>query len=233
MTSHFFAPLLALVIFCQPLSAQELTVGDSLAIFRLKRAHWYAKKYNDPLVARTLLYQIHAINPRDLSSLDSLAVSYFEYQNYSSAALLTRDLVSFSPDDTLALEIAARSFLALGVKDKALDYLESLHLKNDSPKLLYDIAYVQYELGRVEQARGSSEILLGHPELDSKEVILSTENGSSQAIPLKAAVYRLMSKLAEGDSDKQKARELMGKALEIAPDFAAATKELEELGKDP
>ena len=72
-----------------------------------------AKKYNDPAVTRMALYNLYALNP-SIAILDSLALMYYENQQYASAALTAQDAASYNPNDLLANEIAAVSFDNLG-----------------------------------------------------------------------------------------------------------------------
>ncbi|MDH5609334.1 MAG: hypothetical protein OEY56_07620 [Cyclobacteriaceae bacterium] len=188
-----------------------------------------AKKYNDATMVKTALYNILSIYPSNTNILDSLALMYFDYQQYASAALVSADIVKMYPDDLLATEIAAISFEQLGVKDRALKYYEKLYLGNNSLALLYQISFMQYSLKRITEAEVNLDLLTGNAESENFTLIFPTTANDSQDVSLRAAAFRLRALIESEKGNKQAAKDLLKKALEIQPDFQVAKTELAKL----
>ena len=93
--------------------AQDKIVADTLLPMDFQRQifiYGAAKKYNDKMMQITTLYNLLSYNPNNSNILDSIALAYFEGQQYVSAALVSIDAVSLNPKDELGAEIAALSF---------------------------------------------------------------------------------------------------------------------------
>jgi tetratricopeptide (TPR) repeat protein len=189
-----------------------------------------AKKYNDPDMAKSAIYNILSYNPRNVTLLDSLALLYFEYQQYASAALVSQDIVKINPKDMLANEIAALSFDNLGVKSKALPFYETLWLKDNNINILYRMAFIQYELNRLNEAITSADILLENEQTGKEAMVFPTGEGQKQQqVSMMAAVYRLKGMIREAQGEPESAKENYQKALEIAPDFELVKTALAEM----
>ncbi|MEM7298849.1 MAG: hypothetical protein AAF391_11355, partial [Bacteroidota bacterium] len=89
--------------------SQETAQGDTIPWELRKQAFIYnsAEMFNDPLVARIAIYNLLAENPGNLPLYDTLALSYLQYQQYASAALVAQRVLEINPDDLFAVEIAA------------------------------------------------------------------------------------------------------------------------------
>ena len=72
--------------------SQEIAKGDSIPWELRKQSFIYnsAKLFNDPLVARMALYNLLAENPANPALYDSLALSYLQYNQSASAALVAQ-----------------------------------------------------------------------------------------------------------------------------------------------
>ncbi len=225
--------ILALV-FVTHLSAQETSEAqaDTLPPVELQRqifVYSMAKKYGDEDMAKTALYNILSITPGNVGILDSLALMYFQKQSYASAALVSQDIVSISPDNMLATEIAATSFENLGVKDRALPYYEKLYLNNNSLTLLYQIAFMQYELKRYTEANTNIDVIMSNSDAANEKLYFSKSQTETQEIPLTAAIHRLKAMIAIAGGDNSEARVQFNKALEIVPDFEVVKIQLQAL----
>jgi tetratricopeptide (TPR) repeat protein len=188
-----------------------------------------ASKYNDQQMTKVALYNILAINPGNVAILDSLALMYFEYRQYASAVLVSQDILSMNPNNMLATEIAAKSFDNLGVKGRSLPYYEKMYLNNQDIVLLYQIAYMQYDLKRFAEAKVNIDAVLASPQADNKRLYFAKNDQQNQEIPLKAAVYRLQALMNIAQNKTTEARDSYNKALEIAPDFQLVKTELQAL----
>ncbi len=216
-------------------SAYEMkgqAVGDSALSLDLQRQafiYGMSTKYGDKEVAKNALYNILAINPANTNILDSLALMYFQNGEYASSALISQDLLYYEPNNSLALEIAAISFESLGVNDRAVNYYEKLYLANNDLSVLYQTAYLQYQLTRYAESNLNLDIILESADSENDFLTVQVNQISTSQLPMRAGVYRLKGMIAEANDDKTGAREYYTKALELAPDFAVVKRQLEAL----
>ena len=189
-----------------------------------------SKKYADLSVAKNSLYNLLALDPTEVSLLDSLAFMYFEYQQYTSCLLVCLDIVRANPEHIAALEMSAVSYENLGLKDKALTAYESIYLRNSNIYTLYKIANLQLDLRRYGESMTNVNILLEKEETKEAKMPISTQAGSSE-ISLEAAVYNLKGLVELRSDDTEAAKVSFEKALSIEPEFAVAKNNLEDLNK--
>jgi tetratricopeptide (TPR) repeat protein len=90
---------------------------------RNKQVFEMASLFNDAAVARTALYNMIAIDSKNPALLDSLALLYYEFQNYSSAAIVTQAALRANPGNPLMLELSAICYESLGLPDTVRDAL--------------------------------------------------------------------------------------------------------------
>ena len=206
------------------LSYAENDVRKHYGIYHL------AKRYNDPVVARMALYQILVFSPNEKAVLDSLAIEYFQQNNYVSAALVAKDNIEAYKSET-ALEIGAASLSSLGVKDKALEYYEDLALINNSTGTHYQIAFLQYEMKRYEEAKTTLEILMKRPEIDTVNLIFPRQDQSNQEVVMRAALQNLQGLISAAEGNIEEAKGLYLEALKTSPGFEVAQLNLRSLAK--
>lgn len=211
-------------------SAQEMP-ADSIPFELRQQSYIYtmAKKYNDPAAARMALYTLLSYNPVSVPLLDSLAYLFFEYQQYASAAISAQDAISIDPNDKFALEIAAVSFEKLGVKTRSVSYYERLYLATSDFSLLYQIAFLQYELKRHSEALNNINSMIENPKSDEQKLIFPTTDKKGQEVSLKAGAYRLKALVELEQKNPTAAKESLGKALALYPEFEIAKQELAEI----
>ncbi len=220
---------IALKLEAQETSNPVDTAAPPLDFQRQAFIYGMAKKYGDADMTKSALYNILAMNPNNVSILDSLALLYFEYQEYASAAIVSQDIIALNPDDMLATEIAAVSFENLGVKDRALPYYEKLQMSNNNISLLYQIAFIQYELNRLIEAKSNIEIILADPQIENVTLLFSKTQTETQEVPLKAAIHRLNAMIAQSEGNIEEAKNQFNKALEIVPDFEVVKIQMQSL----
>lgn len=213
--------------------SQEIAPGDSIPWELRKQSFIYnsAKLFNDPVIARTALYNLIAENPGNIALYDSLSLLYLQYNQNASAALVAQQSLQINPQNQFAMEIAANGFDNLGVKDRALDYYEKLYLANGDINTLYKIAFLQLELSRFTESNTSLDIITGDPQADVNTIRFPTTDGAGQEVLLKAAAHRVKAMIleAKGDIDGAKAKYL--EVLEMQPGFQIVQQQLRELTK--
>jgi tetratricopeptide (TPR) repeat protein len=189
-----------------------------------------AMRFNDNDVAKDALYDLLVENPGNDSLFLDLAFMYYENQKYPSAILVCQELMARNKNNATAIELAATSFEALNIKDKALQHYETLYLQTNAYPALYKMAFLQYELKRLKECSATSDILLSKKEADELRVSYPTaDNKSSKEYPIKVAVLNLKGLVAKDSGDSAGAKKLFEQALALAPDFAQAKENLSSL----
>ncbi len=220
-----FTVLLAIVISAQAQDSPQNTPEFK----RNKLIFEMASTFNDPSVARMALYNMIAIDSKNPALIDSLALLYFEFQNYASAAIVSQEALRRNPNNPLLLELSAVSYENLGLPDRALNQYESLYLKQSNPITLYKIAFLQFQLKRLVEANTSADILLSKPELKEQKLVFSKSDNTTQQVSMHAAVYNLKGLVAKEQGNTDEAKAMFNKALEITPDFEIALENVQEL----
>jgi tetratricopeptide (TPR) repeat protein len=169
-----------------------------------------------------------AMNPTNTALLDTLALMSYEFQQYTSAALVSQDAAAINPDDALANEIAALSFDNLGLKERAVKYYERMYLQTTDVGVLYRMAFLQYELKRFNEATASVDGLIDSEETKNQKVYFPKEDKTQQEINLLAGAYRLKGMIEKELGNVENAKANLNKALEISPDFEIVKKQLAE-----
>lgn len=231
---------IAAFVFSSALAfAQEDTTPqpDSISYAQMQMNKYYsiyqlANQFNDPAVSRMALYEMLMYTGNQPAILDSLAIAYYSMNQFPSAALVAQENLKLNPDNPTALEIAAISFQNLGVYVKALDNYESLFLKNNDTNTLYQMAFLQYQLKRLKEAKTSSELLLQRKDIDEIKLRFNKADKSQQEVPMRAAVLNLQGLIAKANGDKQKAQELFLEALNVSPGFELVQINIRDLKKE-
>lgn len=190
-----------------------------------------ANQFNDPEVARMSLYHLLIISPNKAAVLDSLALYYYNYQQWSSVALVSKENLKLNPNNQLALELTGVAFENLGIKDQAVEHYEKLFLKNDNSNTLYKVAFLQYDLKRFKESAASVEILLKRQDVDSLKLVFPKQDKTQQEVSMTAAITNLKGLIAKSEGNVAKAKELFLEALKLAPGFEIAQLNLKNADK--
>lgn len=208
---------------------EQKPASDNSATIHYSQIYQRALRYNDISTAKNALYNLVSLYPQNDSLLYSLSVIYFQTQKYASAALVARDVLTLNPNHDGALEVSAVSFEQIGANEQSINAYEQLYLKTDDYQSLYKMAFLQYEMGRLNEALTNADILLNRKETADLTVTFTGANNEPQEYPIKAALYNLKGLIAKSKEEKEKAREYFNQALEIAPEFVLAKENLESL----
>ena len=182
----------------------------------------YAKsiKYNDFVVAKDALYDLLILEPNNTSYLDSLAYMYFEFNQYASAALVSKDVLKRNPNNQMILQVGAKSLDQLGALDQSLKMYQKLYNISDDGFVLYEIIKKQYELKKYDDAMINSELLLGKRIVDGSRVYAKNETGNEIEVPFKAVIKNLQGMIARKKGDEESAKKYFNSALTLAPNYA-------------
>jgi len=193
-----------------------------------KEVYQQAMQNGDYKVATQAVYDILATQTAESVWRDSLALLYVQQKAYPQAIKISEQQTANNPNDTLMLKIQALSYKAIGDTKKSLEAYEKLYPLTQNVYHLYEIATTQYSMIRLQECLITAKAIHQHKGLSDARVNL-TFNKQNQVVPLKAAVYNIQGVVAR-DLDKQaEARTFFEQALKIAPDFALAKGNLEEM----
>jgi tetratricopeptide (TPR) repeat protein len=216
----------------QLVAQQKAPVLDTVELAKKIFIYNASRQYNDPTVSRMALYSLLSENPNNIALRDSLALIYFEQQQYASAALVAQEVVSAVPSDMFAAEIAAISFERLGVKNKALSFYQKLFLDNsDDLNTLYKMAFLQYDLKLFEESANTADQLISHALTKETNLIFPTTDGKGQEVSMEMSALRLKAMIEAAKGNKDKAKELFNQVLKVVPDFELVKQQIAELEK--
>lgn len=214
--------------------SQEMVPGDSIPWELRKQSFIYnsARLFNDPLVARMALYNLISENPGNVALYDSLALSYYQYNQNASAALVAQQALAINPNDMFATEIAANGFDKLGAKDQAITYFETLYLNNNNDiNTLYKVAFLQFETQRYGEANTSLNIIIGDPQSKETSIVFPTTDGNGQEVPLDVSAHRVKAMIEEAQGNTEEAKSMYLEVLKMHPGFQVVQQQLRELTK--
>lgn len=222
--------ILLLFSFCT-VSAFAQTNPKETAEYKLnKEIYNKGIKYNDLGVSKDALFRLIALDPNDVSLLDSLAYLYFENAKYISSIMVCKDILAKNPNSLAAMEMSAVSLQNLGLKEKALEEYETLYLKNNDINTLYQIAFLQFDLKRYNESKTSVNIILENKTLDSLKVVHGTSQKTQQEVPMKASVLNLKGLIDFESGNKEEAKKYFEEALKLAPEFEHPKENLKKVG---
>lgn len=205
------------------------TIDPLLQHFYKKYA--LASRWNDPQVAKDVLYDMIAMNPESDSIIFNLAYFYYENRQYASATLVSQELLARDAKNLDYLELSAASFEALGILDRSLQNYETLFLLSNSTLTLYKIAFMQFDLKRYEESLTNVNILLGKPDIETYDIGFNDSNNKQKDFPMKLAILNLKGLNLQAKGDKAGAKKIFEDIIKETPDFQPAISNLAELNK--
>ena len=218
--------IMILTLIAAGISAQAQSRDEMRQVFA--DSYERALRYNDRFEAKSVLYQLIALEPQNDSLITSLAFLYLEAGQYASCVLACMEALQINPQNEGALEMSGFSYDNLGLKDKALESYEQLFIRTGDFNTLYKMAFLQYDLGSFEQAKTNADILLQRPEIEESTFVVTIADEQKE-FPMKAAVYNLKGLLDQELGDPEAAKSNFETALEVAPDFEMAKNNLADL----
>ncbi len=201
---------------------------DSIAI----KIYQQATRYQDPLTKIYALHQRIAREGASFTLLDTLAQAYFEAGFYKQAIAVVDEILPQQPRNATLTEIKALSYYYLQDLKKAIEAYEALYEITADPLHLYQAVTMQFNLQRYGECQANIDKLLSLPEAAQAQVRITTPDGQTQSVPLRAAAYNVRGVIFRLQKDYTKAKEAFEKALQTAPDFLLAKGNLEDMQKE-
>jgi tetratricopeptide (TPR) repeat protein len=190
------------------------------AIKRAKAKYNASIRFNDFQVAKNAVYDLMVLEPNNHSYLDSLAYIYFEFNQYASAALVSREALKRNPNNQLVLQIGAKSLDQLGALDQSLKMYQKLYTVSDDAYVLYEVIQKQYALKKYDDAMINTELLLGKNIVNGSNVYAKDKDGNEIEVPFKAVILNMQGLIARGKGDEESAKKYFNSALNLAPKYA-------------
>jgi tetratricopeptide (TPR) repeat protein len=229
-----FSTLLLFLVLA-PLTgmAQQSTTSNPKESEEYKRqmmVYNLSKRYNDFTATRTALLNMIAIDPQDKSLLDSLALIYFDFEQYGATAIVTNDALALEPNNLLAMELNAIAYENLGFSEEAITRFQSLYIRQPSLDLLYKIAFLQYESENYNQCRVTIKQLMEDATIDTEKVAYaSTMEGERVEVTMRTAIKFLLGLVEKAEGNTDEAKRLFEEILYEHPNFALVKENLASL----
>jgi tetratricopeptide (TPR) repeat protein len=225
----FLTGILAICFLASDVQAQNEDIQQSNLYRMYQMKYIFASKYNDPDVAKNALYTLLAMDPSDDSLKLRLSAYYFENGQYASSLFSSADIIARNPDNLDALRINAFSYERMGVNDKAISAYESLYLKTNEIDVLYQVAILQYDVERYQEALTNLDIIIANPQAKVLKLNFSNAEGEDEEALLEAAAYNVKGMIEKAQGNSDAARQHFQKSMELSPDFSLPKTNLQEL----
>ena len=211
------------------ITAKSQVVTDSIAKRQRQLTYALGIKYNDFTIAKSSLYDLIAMEPRNDSLLFNLAYLYFDSQQYASSILVCMDVLVRDPNNLGALEISAVAYENLGLKDRALENYEKIYRQNiNDANILYKMAFLQYELKRFNESKINVDILLNNSKIDEFKQIFTFDQVEKEFV-MRVPILNLKGMVHKELGDIETAKSSFEEALTLAPEFKLAKENLDSL----
>lgn len=181
-----------------------------------------ALKYNDPITAINTLHRIIATEGDNSVYKDSLAVVYFNTNNFVSSYLVSEELLKNKPNNIALLEINAISLQNIGDAKKAVTAFETLFKLSKNQYHGYQLAVLQNSIKRLGEAQITIDQTLKCEELKDLVLQFTIDKEKNQNVPLKAAIFNLKGLVAYELKDFVTAKSAFQDALVVFPEFELA-----------
>lgn len=186
-----------------------------------------ALRYGDAEVARCAIYRLMIAHPEEVKWLDSLVILYSVTGQHNSCIQAGMDYLRADSTNEDVLQRVALASSSVGKTKEALDIYTRLYRTTGKIQYAYQLAVHNYILQRIGESDQMADIVIKDPAAAKETIWLAAANGQPQDIPLLAAAWNLRGLLFRSINKEEKAAECFGKAIEIAPDYAAARENME------
>lgn len=199
-----------------------------------------ALRYNDYDAAKNAVFAMLELKPENTSMKDSLALIYYNMPAYIPCILVGREILETDKNNTVILEITAASERNMGLLEESLNRYRTLHGITGSVFHLFQVASVQFDMQQYDECKTSLDRVIADPDSEKQQVMIQSQQGQQQPVPVKAAAYNMHGIIAMTNKDTQAALAFLDKALLAYPEFELAKlnreaiqKEIEQEKKEP
>lgn len=180
-----------------------------------------AMTVNDFQVARSVVYNIIALDSNNHSYYDTLAKLYYATKNIESASKCAAKGLAFSVSEP-TLEIAYNCAKALKKNEDVLIYGEELLTFNeDSIALMYELAFSSLQMNDLVYSEALLNKIIILPGSLTEQYAEYRGNGV-QKVVYRAAAYNLLGFVFNERLDKENAQSMFSGALLVQKDYVLA-----------
>lgn len=219
--------LLALATACQ--NTEQDVMADA-QIHDIRMYH-QAMALGDYIAAIQATHSLLARDSSQTQYYDTLAMLYYRSGSYPQAAQVAVLMLQKNPKSQKYLEVLARSYQAGGKIDQAAHYYQQLRELTGDPNYDYQLASLNYNAGRMDQAEAIINKIFSTPQIDTAHVKLYTDNGAEQVVHLKAAALNILGSIKYRQRKPDEARQAFTQALQIDSSFELAKNNLKNTGE--
>lgn len=194
-----------------------------------KSVYKNALEINDLATAIQSIHAIKQLKPDEKTWGDTLTYLYFNVGMYYQSMLLADQILKENSEQEDMLEIRAISRQSLGMLREALEDYENLARKTEDIYFLYQVASIQYNLGRYGEAASNIDVLLSHPEVSQRQISITVDRQRTQEVPMNAAVLNMRGVIALEVNQPEAAKQSFQESLEVFPEFVLAQNNLKML----
>ena len=207
------------------ITAQKITLSQlkDFQILNYKKNITLATEYGDSQTKVQNILSIISLEGENSSYKDSLAIAYFQNNNFLSAHLTSKELLIKKPNNVILSEINAISLTKLNATKEAIDAYEKLFLLTNKMSDGYQLAFLQYSIKRLSEAKVSITRALECEPMEKAYLQFPVDKNSNQNVPLKAAAYNLKGLISFELKEYSEASTFFNESLKIMPEFATAT----------
>ncbi len=179
-----------------------------------------AKELNSAIDEANALLHLVVIDKENSQKWeDSLFYAYSRMGNNTAVMALGEKLLQKRPEDTLLLGVLTEVYQMYGDYEKAFQTQLKLYNITKLPQDEYRLAILEFNMGKTDAALKRVNALLERKDLDNVQVVVTMQNGSTQQVPIKAALHNARGIVYLMQQKPTEAQKEFLKALEIAPDF--------------
>ncbi|MES2648733.1 MAG: tetratricopeptide repeat protein [Bacteroidota bacterium] len=230
---NFLAPLFFSTVLSIAAANGKAAGTDSTAVIQKQaenlQVYRKAISYNDMSTAASSLVTYLNSGGNQVYQ-DSLAIVYYNLNNFNGAYKLANELYTANNKNTTALTLLADISGRGGESKVSLEWYEKLCALSPTPYNHYQLASKQFILERKLECRQTlQKVVADSAEAMKQPVSMEVSNGYFEQVPTLAAAYNMLGVLQFNDKKKEEAAVYYNKALAVAPDFVIAKQNLDAL----
>ncbi|MFT5602429.1 MAG: tetratricopeptide (TPR) repeat protein [Flavobacteriales bacterium] len=187
-----------------------------------------AMNVNDYQVAKSIVYDIIALDSNNHSYYDTLAKLYYITREYKSAEKCATKALAFGVNEP-TLNIAYSCAKALKKNENVLLYgTELMELHPDSLSLMYELAFNDIQLQYLESAEEILNKIIVSPK-SLTELYSEYRGNGVQKVAYRATCYNLLGFIYNEKLEKENALKMFNAAIMVQEDYVLAKENLDIL----
>lgn len=184
-----------------------------------------AVELGDMTTAIGCLNSIVTVEKYNADALDTLAILYLNSGADGAAIKIAKRALNVRESDGIHL-VLAKANKKLGNYEDALPYFSKVYAKSpDDLNLLYEMAFVNINLNKANEAVPYIQKIIAHPNSSSAVMTEFYKNGS-QLVPYRAVAFNMLGFLQTQAKQNEQAVKSYETALSIFPNYALAKNNL-------